>query len=352
MRKKRQFDGGMLFCGANSADGFVSFFDDMLHDVDRVYIMKGGPGTGKSSFLRQAAEYAHRCGRSVEYYACSSDPDSLDGIVVDGSIAIVDGTAPHVCEPKLVGARDEIVDLGRFWDSGLLSSHREEIESLVEKKSTCYKLAYRYLDAAKRVKDINLSLILPYVKTEKAEHAVSRLFSDIKTGGGGERIVGMIDSYGIKGKVRLDTYEFYADKTYAIEDLYGSGTLFLRLMINSALKTDTPIVVSFDPLDCESPKALFFPNDKRAFIISDKDSSLVADARINMRRFFDTGSASVIKREHRQNEKHFDAFVSSALDCLASAGDAHFELEKIYSSCMDFDAKEEYCEELLKRIFG
>lgn len=351
MSKKRQFDGGMLFCGANSGDGFVNFFDEILKDVERVYIMKGGPGTGKSSFLRQAAEYAREGGRSVEYYACSSDPDSLDGIVVDGNIAIIDGTAPHTYEPRLAGARDEIIDLGRFWDSYTLNSYRDEIERLTSKKSEHYKLAYRYLDAAKKVRDINLSLVLPYVKTEKAERAVARIFTDIKTGGGSDRTVGMVDSFGMKGRVRLDTYEFYAEKTYVIEDIYGTGTLFLRLMLVRAAQTDTPVVVSFDPLDCESPSALFFPNDKKAFVILDKGSTIDADVRINMRRFVDAG-ASAVKKEYKLNKKHFDAFISSALESLASAGEYHFALERIYSSCMDFFAKEEYCTALIKKIFG
>ena len=352
MSKKRQFDGGTLFCGANSADGFVSFFDDMLRGVDRVYIMKGGPGTGKSSLLRQAAEHAHEMGRSVEYFACSSDPDSLDGIVVDGSIAIVDGTAPHICEPRLAGAKDEIIDLGRFWDSQALFSRRGEIESLADKKSKYYRLAYRYLDAAKRVRDIDLSLVMPFVNTAKAERAVTRLFSDVKTGGGAERSVGMIDSYGMRGRVRLDTYEFCAERVYAVEELYGTATLFLRLMLTRAAHTDTPVVVSFDPIDCESPTALFFPNDKKAFVISIRDSEIDADVRINMRRFLDMRGLSGIRREYKQNLKLYDALVSSALDSLASAGEAHFELEGIYSSCMDFSAKEEYCTSFLKKIFG
>jgi len=351
MSKKRHFAGGMLFCGANSGGGFVSFFDDMLRGVKKVYIMKGGPGTGKSSLLRQAAEYASERGREIEYYACSSDPDSLDAIVVDGEVAIVDGTSPHTLEPRLAGARDEIIDLGRFWDSERLSSRRDEIETLANKKSECYRHAYRYLDAAKRVRDINLGLVLPFVKTDKAERAAKRLFSDIKTGGGSEKTVGMIDSLGMKGRVRLDTYEFFAEKIYAVEDLFGTGTLFMRLLLVRAAATDTPVIISYDPLDCESPNAVFFPNDKKAFVLTDKDSFVDADTKINMRRFVDVG-VSAVKKEYKLNKKLSDALLSSALESLSAAGECHFSLEKIYSSCMDFSAKEEYCTSLIKKILG
>ena len=137
MNKNVHFDGGMLFCGANSGAGFVGYYKEIFKNAEKVYIMKGGPGTGKSSFLRQAAEYARNKGLMVEYYACSSDPDSLDAVVVDGKIAIADGTFPHVLEPKLAGAKDELIDLGRFWNPTSLRKRYEDIERLSREKAEC-----------------------------------------------------------------------------------------------------------------------------------------------------------------------------------------------------------------------
>ena len=79
MRILKRFDGGSLFAGANSAAGFVSFYETILFDeeIERIYILKGGPGTGKSRFMKDAALLAVERGFSVERYSCSSDPDSL-----------------------------------------------------------------------------------------------------------------------------------------------------------------------------------------------------------------------------------------------------------------------------------
>ena len=47
---------------------------------------------------------------------CSSDNNSLDGIVIPKlKIAILDGTA-HVVDPVFPGVVDEIINLGQFWD--------------------------------------------------------------------------------------------------------------------------------------------------------------------------------------------------------------------------------------------
>ena len=44
------------FASANTEKGFVSYFDEIYGVLDRVYIIKGGPGTGKSHFIRNIAD--------------------------------------------------------------------------------------------------------------------------------------------------------------------------------------------------------------------------------------------------------------------------------------------------------
>lgn len=87
------------FSGGNTASGFVSYYDHIFRDLDRLYIIKGAPGTGKSKLMRDIANEACNRNYTVEYYHCSSDPDSLDGIIIrDISVGVLDGTAPHVRE--------------------------------------------------------------------------------------------------------------------------------------------------------------------------------------------------------------------------------------------------------------
>ena len=84
------------FLGANSPNGFYSLYDQLidLESAQAVYLLKGGPGCGKSSFMRRVARHAEAAGYSVQYILCSGDPDSLDAIVIpDLSIALVDATA-------------------------------------------------------------------------------------------------------------------------------------------------------------------------------------------------------------------------------------------------------------------
>lgn len=92
-----------FFLGANSPDGFHSFYDQLidLNTAKEVIIIKGGPGSGKSSFMKRAAAPLTDAGYLTEYISCSADPDSLDGIIFpELGLAFVDGTQPHAVVSK------------------------------------------------------------------------------------------------------------------------------------------------------------------------------------------------------------------------------------------------------------
>ena len=88
----------LLFLGANSPEGFVSRFNAAyrLDGSWRAYIVKGGPGTGKSTLMKKLAKAALTQGIEVVLAPCSSDPASLDAVLMPGiRCCVMDGTAPH-----------------------------------------------------------------------------------------------------------------------------------------------------------------------------------------------------------------------------------------------------------------
>jgi hypothetical protein len=62
-------------------------------------------------------------GLDIEYLHCASDNNSIDGVIIPFcKVGIVDGTAPHVIEPKVLGGIEEYVNLGAARDSQKLSN--------------------------------------------------------------------------------------------------------------------------------------------------------------------------------------------------------------------------------------
>ena len=104
-----------LFPGAMGPDGFISCFDHLIpeQDLRRMLILKGGPGVGKSTFMRRIHAAMTENDEQATLYFCSGDPDSLDAVAIPAhGLLILDGTAPHVVDPKVPGARDSIINLG------------------------------------------------------------------------------------------------------------------------------------------------------------------------------------------------------------------------------------------------
>jgi len=141
-----------FYPGGNTSVGFYSFFDSVFQGVERKIIFKGGPGTGKSTCFKKIGEQLLRQGLDVEFLHCPSDNDSLDGIIVPAlKTGLVDGTSPHTIDPVYPGVVDEIVNLGEFWDRKQLLKFKDEIISLTDQNSACYKEAYGRFALAKEM---------------------------------------------------------------------------------------------------------------------------------------------------------------------------------------------------------
>ncbi|MFR4009147.1 MAG: hypothetical protein ACLT0Y_07675 [Christensenellales bacterium] len=90
----------------------------------------------------------------VEFLHCSSDNDSLDGILVPSKgLMMVDGTAPHIVDPDLPGAVDGIVNLGTCLNETAMQEKAPQIHQTKQKISARFRRAYRYLAAASRLRE-------------------------------------------------------------------------------------------------------------------------------------------------------------------------------------------------------
>lgn len=150
-----------MFPGGNTSKGFFSYYDFILpqEKASRILILKGGPGVGKSTFMKEIAKTMLSKGYDIEYMHCSSDPESLDGIVIpQKNIALMDGTAPHIIDPKNPGAVDEIINLGEFWSENDISRHRDKILLINKVISGAFSRAYRYIKAAYSIYEDNTAI--------------------------------------------------------------------------------------------------------------------------------------------------------------------------------------------------
>ena len=343
------------FAAANTGEGFKSYFEEIFFSpsVIKRYIIKGGPGTGKSSFMKRVALHAASKGHEVEYYYCSSDTRSLDGIKIDGKFAIFDGTAPHSYDTALAGVRDEIINLGDFWDSDMLSHEAESILRLTGEKKEAYTSAYAYLGAAHASEAIARRISNRFINEPKMNAAVERIYTRVRT----ENDMGDVETkqcsaLGIHGFERLDTLEKLASSHWQIIDFYGTAKLFLTHLLELAQRDGVSCVVSRNIIDTSIPTEIYFPCVGTWLGVSDADfSDSDQNARvINMKRFVLQERLSECRGEYRAVNKICEDIAVLAVNSLTKAGKAHAELEKYYVKSMDFSRQSEFCTRFIEKL--
>ena len=231
-----------IFLAANSPSGFVSFFDELYNPYRncRAYIIKGGPGTGKSSFMKKIAAAAEEKGHEVTRVFCSSDPQSLDGVMIPSlSVCVADGTAPHVLEPRFPGAVENIVNLGEFWNEKELFEKSDEIRSLSLENSIFHRRSSRFLSAAGALFQENERLLAPYVLEDKLSGFAARFCAretpKKKHAAPGKKSVCLLSGITPQGIVFFDeTVKACASRVIGVEDGHIFQTVDSRYPTNTS----------------------------------------------------------------------------------------------------------------------
>ncbi|WP_071393196.1 PRK06851 family protein [Bacillus tuaregi] len=350
------------FAGGNTARGFYSLFDSSLEGLERVYILKGGPGTGKSTLMKEIGEYWSEKDYSIEYLHCSSDPDSVDGVIIPSlKVGIVDGTAPHVIEPKLPGAVEDYVNLGEAWDAQELAKQRQTIQELSQQVSAAFQNAYKTFAEALRVHDDWEKIYIENMDFEKANELTNRLMNSFygtvllnKQSKVRHRFLGAATPKGAVDFVPNLTADI--QKRYFIKGRPGSGksTMLKRIAAEGESRGfDLEIYhCGFDPnsLDMvvirELGIAIFDSTAPHEYFPS-RDGDEILDMYGTI---IAPGTDELFAEQIQDVQGKYKANMKKAIGFLAEAKALRDELEAIYIPAMDFDIVNRHKEKIQNEI--
>lgn len=352
----RHLEEDCCFAASNSAHGFHSYYAEFFDDaeIDRVFVIKGGPGTGKSRFMREVSEYAAARGWRSRMIYCSSDADSLDGVILqkgEQRWAFLDGTSPHVYEPKNPGVREEIINLGAFWDSYRLGERREEIARLNRIKQEGYRRAYRYLSAYGSVFENHRARVFPCVNLQAISDYARKLTSQIPVGQDFSAQTCVMESVGMSGRVSFDSFLYQASRLYLIDDCRGIAIYLTEALYRLAKEKKQRVRICRNPIMPDLIDGVFFLESGIAIAIRPHADVDLPHHRISMRRFLGGSDFHQTRDAAAFDERMMRAMLDGALEEMKTVRAAHFALEEIYSSSMDFDAKEKFTKSFCNRWF-
>ena len=322
-----------FFAAQNSYFGFINHFDRIFDSekYTNIFILKGGPGTGKSSIMKRVANRFTDTAAVTKIY-CSSDINSLDGVIISNDtcrFAILDGTAPHERDAKLPGAVDELINLGEFWDSEALGEKREEIISLNKQKKQHYGAAYEFLAIAgtyaKKLK-ANVNYCFDRIK---AKQRIKEICKNLEIGAESGKDL-LLSAFGKSGYQTLPTAFTGVDEVVEITGGYFSNQVFLNMLCDEISRRGIQHTLYPSPLD---------PDDIETVVVSDNKKSIAYTTRNAVKKL----SVEEFLNKQPKDVSTFGLYLSDyekyeslAKENFSLASKTHFLLEDIYTPLMDF----------------
>lgn len=334
-----------FFLGANSADGFVSLFPQLQKEEARpLYVLKGGPGCGKATCIRALSG---ALGGVREYIRCCSDPDSLDGAVLE-TCAIVDGTAPHVQEPLFPGSDGDYLTLPPLLDREGLRQKAGALYALKAASKAHYAGAYRLLAAAQKAREERRQQAASLLTGDPARRAAGLLQREVprREGPARERRR-FLEGIGPKGWVCLtDTVNGQFARVIGLRDGFGLGEGLLEALRAGALERGQEVYACPDPLEPQRLRHLLLPGCSLAFVSLDGHPVPEAHRTIRIDSMLSAEGLRRNRARLRLLAKVEEELLAEAVEHIAAAHALHDRMEAIYRPHVDIAAMEGWYRQL------
>ena len=340
------------FLGGTSASGFQTKFHEVIGAPGYfTYILKGGPGTGKSTLMKKVA--AHFGDSEIDRYFCSSDIHSLDAVVLhDKRVILVDGTAPHVFNAERPGIAQVLLDLGMNWERGKLLKQESSIRSAAFENARYHRRAKSFAAALSALSgsiyDQAKDRLIPAELAGIVNGMTDYLPESAFRGGSGHcryRQLAAITSEGYVTQPAPKGMRIFG----ILDPFFAAGSLILQLLKRLLLDMGQEILVS---------ESVLFPKNRIEHItvpaINLRFSLLTPLNRLKAAADLD---CSILYAFADGEEEELSGATETMLSleqetayCIGKALLIHDELEKYYISALDFKALDRITENLIREI--
>lgn len=346
--------GNIYFLGCSSARGFQTKFQDIINRPGYFsYILKGGPGTGKSTLMKKLAKQFE--GEDTDIYYCSSDIKSVDAVVIHGhKTVIVDGTAPHVFNADYPGVSQTLVDLGRCWDMDKIKEHGEEIYRCFKENAGYHKRARSFVTAMSEVNGSILERAGAAMNIELIEARAADLAKSITGSITGDVYSDGSALYSQLAAISSEGYFTQENEGYrriAIADeKYAAGFEMLKMLKGMLMKSGIHMIISENQL---FPKAqiehLLIPRFKIQLSVIHPLNKLSIEESVDCSKMYEETE----EREEYGRARHILLGLErEAAYSIQKALEIHDELESYYISALNFKELDRVTRDIIDEISG
>lgn len=350
-----------FYVGGNTAHGFTSLMDSSVQGLERLFVLQGAPGTGKSDLIRTIGDHMASTGYDIWLIHCASDNTSLDGMIVPLlKIGMIVGTAPYVLEPTLPEAALQYVNLGEACDINQLSTRNFEINHLNQHISEAFQQAYSGFAEALRIHDEWEALYIANMDFQEADE-LTKEYIDILYGDRKLEKQSRVDHRFLGAATPNGAVDFVPNlteglKRFLIKGRPGSGK-------STMLKKLAAVAIERG-FDVEIYHCGFDPNSLDMIIVRDLEFAIF-DSTAPHEYFPDRVTDEIVDMYTRcikpgTDEEHMEAIIhiserysaqmKQSMQYLAQAKSLQDKLKNIYTQSMDFCLVDQIKDEIQQEI--
>ncbi|WP_139488276.1 PRK06851 family protein [Brevibacillus dissolubilis] len=350
-----------LYACGNTARGSFSFYESVLEGLDRLFILKGGPGTGKSTVIKKIGDEMAERGHDILFIHCPSQNGAVDGLIIENlKTAIVDGTAQGFTEPKSQ-VEKIYLNLSGAVDTYKLEAYQQEISQLNEQIATLYQQATDSFHDALLVHDEWEKIYISNMDFNKANEVTEEvidLFFATNTLKKQSKIrhsyFGAATPNGAVDYIQNLTEDI--QKRYFVKGRPGSGkSTMLKRLVSAADQRGFDVQVYHCGFDPNSLDMVLLPELSVAIFDSTAPHEYFPDRPTDeildmYERTITAGTDEQYEQELKEIKGRYSAKMKEATAYLKQVEETHAELIKSYISAVDFSEVEKVKDEIQAQL--
>lgn len=351
---KKQGSIRYVFASSYTEEGFQTFIPRLMQGLKKVYILKGAPGSGKSTFIRLLGERMSEQGYEVEFWVSAVDAVSPDGVFIPQlDLAVVNGSLPIPIEPLYPGVRDELIYLGDLWNREEVNRQQGDIVQLIDDMQACRARITERLQAAAQARQGMKDIHAPFIDEFSLQALIGELADQILTNGPKERHY-FAEAFTVDGMVNyINELSTGCKRRYIFKGPPGSGKSHVIQAIADQAR-DKGYYLEYYHCGLQ-------PADVDMLIICDLQVALIEagdldlplrpwDVVVDMNRCLSGSDTEELQMRSNEERRLYEASLVKAQQEMETLSSTVKRIKKIYSSAMDFTQLEKKIEAVIQEL--
>ncbi len=345
-----------VLTSSNTSQGFYTFIPDLIRGLRKIYILKGAPGSGKSTFIRLLGESLSEKGYEIEFWISALDPVNPDGVHIPRlGTAVINGSLPQPIDPRYPGATGHIIYLGEYRNKKELNGKTREIIELTDRQEEQNGKAYEVLKNAGQAREQIKTAARVCLHMGNISKLIEELASELLREQPGERhyFASAVTADGVVNYI--DEISNECRRRYILKGPPGSGkSLVITELAQLARKKGYFLEYYHCGFEVESIVMVIIRNLQLALIDGGNMELSVKpwDIVVDMTTYLDHYTPEEAAARSSEAGRNYESLLLDAQVKLENAHSTLKELKKIYTGFMDFEQLDKRRQEILEEIIN